>query len=896
MSEPRSVPAADPTSAAGPAAVVRRLREAFRSLGLHRPARVRRHEPGDILDYAVEGVWPRRPARVRLEVERHVGGGYAGQVYRVKVLDVQAPVGEIPGLRAGGSYALKILVPVGSFGRFIRNLLYAIGFQGAFSLQGNPAAVRAGALWQAFIRRGAALRLGSERAVVDVLATLVDPTLGSCGEISEWVDGRMWRYEVDDGLLTRLRWKPGRPAEGLGSPEYRAKREFMGRLVALMHDMGAHELARQYEWWTLKSQPNAMKRAGFEDDPGGGLTAVDFRAGMALLPFLPQCPRDLGLIVEGARRGSLVQFDRGDIARLREFVAANPEAFADMAGALEALEADDRAYRQSLPDVAHHHVRLLTRPRLWKTIGAARVDSWEIRKTIDPSTAASFRRHPALGLLFLALGALPFLTPALIIARFPGRNAALWALWLVPLFAAPALRRVWAHRATRKHWAALLTRPAYAARAFRGRAVEAAASWLRSGRAGEPRAETIAARPGLYLLHLPLSILPLGLHRFLTDRAYFRERLFTIFVRPFRLFFRADERERWLREMVADGERKGLLRPEEAARILSQVGEPFIQKYLQSMAVHLATLFLSETTFLTIALVYVLRHPDLGWSQATVQAGLMVGALNLLPVSPGSLVRGFYVLGLMAKERNFRDYKIALGISFFKMVGYIAFPVQMAYRYPDLARFMAGHWATETVHAVPIFGERGAWLEHAVFDAFYNFPLSLGRRVEKRDAANARRGAGRSWAAPAAASAGLVALAAIDGIYVRVNGAAPSFGAIWWAAVILPVLAGWMAAAWSRRPSASGRMTAGALAGALTGVVYVLMNAFATPAVATMLAGAAASAGAAPARAVTALSIGNLAMAALWRGFIFLALGLVGAFAAELRDVPGAPERVPAAD
>ncbi len=125
--------------------------------------RVRRYEAGQVLDYDVRGVWPERRARVRLEVERHVGGGYAGQVYRVRIADIDAPEGPIAGLEPGRSYALKVLVPVSGFGRFIRNLLYGIGFQGPFAPQVNPDAARAGALWQKFIRRGAARR-GSARS------------------------------------------------------------------------------------------------------------------------------------------------------------------------------------------------------------------------------------------------------------------------------------------------------------------------------------------------------------------------------------------------------------------------------------------------------------------------------------------------------------------------------------------------------------------------------------------------------------------------------------------------------------------------------------------------------------------------------------------------------------
>ncbi len=299
---------------------IRLLENIFRQQRVFRPRRIKRYDPGSDLTYTVTGVVPASSAQVRLKVERFVGGGYAGQVYRVKLLDIGEAKVPIDGLQAGQSYAMKILIPPTGFAKFYRNMIYALAFQGHFSLQVNHAAVRAGAIWQKMIRRGALLRLGSERAVVDILATFVDSALGSCGEISEWVEGRMWRFEVDDNLDERLKWKVGSPGEGLGSPEYRAKRTFMSRLVELMHDMGAVELARQYEWWTCKSQPNVLKRITSDPNPREGLVAVDFRAGLALLPFLPMCPADFKLIFQGIGRGSLVQFDRGNMDRLQSFV------------------------------------------------------------------------------------------------------------------------------------------------------------------------------------------------------------------------------------------------------------------------------------------------------------------------------------------------------------------------------------------------------------------------------------------------------------------------------------------------------------------------------------------------------------------------------------------------
>lgn len=261
--------------------------------------RIERYEAGTELNYDVTGVSLAAEGRVRLFVDKFVGGGFAGQVYRVKVIEVESENGSFRDLHEGEMYAMKILIPASGFSRFFRNALYWIGFQGPFQLQVNPDAARAGALWQKFIRRGAKIRFGDETSVVDIHATFVDSVLGSCGELSEWIEGRTWRLEVDDRLDLLKRWFKGKNVDvkHLGSPEYRAKYTFMHEFVDLLHQLGAHEFARQYEWSTWKSQPNCLKRNHTDETTDGELVAVDFRAGLALLPFLPMSPGDFKLIV-----------------------------------------------------------------------------------------------------------------------------------------------------------------------------------------------------------------------------------------------------------------------------------------------------------------------------------------------------------------------------------------------------------------------------------------------------------------------------------------------------------------------------------------------------------------------------------------------------------------------
>ena len=178
--------------------VSRQLENEFQRAELLRPMRFARYEPGRELAYDVISVDGANSGRVHLEIEKFVGGGFAGQVYRVKLLDIESAHGLPEELKVGGIFAMKILIPPTSFSRLFRNALYLIGFQGPFQLQVNPAAARSGAIWQKFIRRGAKIRFGDDKAVVDIYATFVDIQIGSCGELSEWIEGRTWRLEVDE--------------------------------------------------------------------------------------------------------------------------------------------------------------------------------------------------------------------------------------------------------------------------------------------------------------------------------------------------------------------------------------------------------------------------------------------------------------------------------------------------------------------------------------------------------------------------------------------------------------------------------------------------------------------------------------------------------------------------
>jgi len=206
-------------------------------------------------------------------------------------------------------------------------------------------------------------------------------------------------------------------------------------------ELGAEELARQYEWWSLKSQPNAMKRTASDPDPRAGLVAVDFRAGMALLPFLPECPADIKLILRGFRRGRLVQFDKGDVGKLEKYAAAHASDFADLREALETLKREDKTYRDSLVDVTYHHIRLFG-TKLRRLIMAGFRESWRVRNMTDERAASRLEKSGDLSLLFLLMDLASLATPALLLLAWPGRTWWQYPVWALPLFM-PFIRRLW---------------------------------------------------------------------------------------------------------------------------------------------------------------------------------------------------------------------------------------------------------------------------------------------------------------------------------------------------------------------------------------------------------------------------------------------------------------------
>lgn len=650
----------------------------------------RRHAPGDVLDLPATGVCPARPGRVTLRVERAVGGGFAGQVYRVELLAAQG----LEGLTPGGRYALKLLRPPSAGREAFRDLLFRAAFQAPFAPAWQAEAARVGVLWQALLGRAAALAWGSERHVVAAHASVHDPALGCHGDLNEWVEGRPWRLEPDARLLSRRARLRGDGPD----TELVEKRRFMARLVALLHDMGAVELARQYEWGSWKSQPNVLRRL----DGAGELTAIDLRAGLSLLAFLPMSPVDVRLCLRGLTRCRLAQFDRADLDRLEAYVAARRDDFTDLLPALDELRAADAAYRAALPDVLNHPLRAATRLTFPAPARRATSAMWQARGFVDAPAAERLAARPL---------------------RF---HLATWAWW-VPLLG-PLLLRLLGHAAFRAHAARLVASPRYLLAALRASRLRALARWVDDERVAPARAVALADRPLRFAAErVSLGALPAAWHRHLVEPRRLWARLREAVAFPVRLYRQPDLRRRWLLETVEAARADGSLSDDDAARAQAEAADPRLDGDLHLLAVSACAVVVSRalSVALPLALGVGFVVAGRGWAEGAAVALGALAAFHVLPLSPGSLFRGAYVTWFMVRARDPRGYGLAAALSWWHYVGHLGVPLQMAARAPVLARVLVTRWSTALARRVPVWGERGALLEHAVFDLCHNLPLSL---------------------------------------------------------------------------------------------------------------------------------------------------------------------------
>ncbi|MBC8378021.1 MAG: hypothetical protein H8E62_02490, partial [Planctomycetes bacterium] len=349
--------------------------------------------------------------------------------------------------------------------------------------------------------------------------------------------------------------------------------------------------------------------------------------------------------------------------------------------------------------------------------------------------------------------------------------------------------------------------------------------WHHAGRIDADKALRLKDSVPRYLMHIPFSILPAGLHRFLTDPQILKDKLYFLFVRPFKLYFSQQMREQWILDMLNEGKKKHILSDEDAATIESQLHEPYIQKYLITLVLHVLTLPVTQIVSGIHVWIWNVTHPEVTPTERTAMSLLILGLYQIVPLSPGSFARGLITCSVAIRDRNFKDYNIALFLSFFKYIGYLAFPIQMTYRYPALARFMAAHWATDAVHIVPVFGERGALFEHWIFCIFYNWPLTIRRRMQRISELR-RTIPARLWHLPLAAGVAVGIFAAAHYGYFTKTGMAPVTDNMWYIKplfcliLLVPAACGWVTTRFAGGLTRMKRIVSAAIVGLAIGILY----------------------------------------------------------------------------
>jgi hypothetical protein len=201
---------------------------------------------------------------------------------------------------------------------------------------------------------------------------------------------------------------------------------------------------------------------------------------------------------------------------------------------------------------------------------------------------------------------------------------------------------------------------------------------------------------------------------------------------------------------------------------------------------------------------------------------------------------------MVIKDKSFKDYNIAVFLGFFKYVGYLAFPIQMTYRYPALARFMAAHWATDAVHIIPVFGERGALLEHWIFCIFYNWPLTIRRRMRARAALREKLSA-RYWhIVPIAFAAAMILEFFVQWHFKS-------------AAALVCMLGGAITTIYCGRAGLLKRFSAAAITGFLTAIFYTILGVI-----------------------TNGQAVSDIIVSAIWRCFGFTIVSVIGAVLTEM--------------
>jgi hypothetical protein len=175
---------------------------------------------------------------------------------------------------------------------------------------------------------------------------------------------------------------------------------------------------------------------------------------------------------------------------------------------------------------------------------------------------------------------------------------------------------------------------------------------------------------------------------------------------------------------------------------------------------------------------------------------------------------------------------------------------------------MAGHWATEAVHVVPVFGERGALLEHKIFNLFYNWPLTLRNRIQRRWQLRSMAPP-RYWHIALCMFGGVVVIVAADMYYLNRFGELPNLKEIWLFALIVPLVCGAVVTLGAGGAVIWNRVIGAVICAAAVGVFSTLLSVAFGPG--------------------DTIGFSEIAVVCLWRVFVFTIMSVVGLLFTEIK-------------
>lgn len=626
----------------------RSLQSLIETPQFHIPMLRRRHFPGEEVQAQAYDIFGRPLGETRFRVERHPGSGFAGQV---DMASVEPAADGLPKV-----VALKAMRPTSGPKEMIRDSLFLSGYEAPFLARTDEIAVRRGLIVQELVKKAAGIYFGNDEVAAKPIGYYFDPTLGSFVEIHEYVEGRPTLLEPQ---------MPGR------TRELDQKSWFQHQFTRLLKQMGLSDLSRQYEWWTLLSQPNVIKRKN------GLLTALDFRQGIATI--IPLSPHDLvRYISDLLHLRSPIHFDHIDLEKMRKFVWGHET----MEALFETLEPLDEEYRQAL------NFRRRSRQVF--------VDSWYHRGLVSETAGERLERFK----------------------RF-WRRQRFDELPIEYNFSGIAERvfRFLANGEYRRHAVSVLTDGEYRSKFFRVLRAQNIQGWLESGEISEKQLDGLLEN-AVAFWRFKLGRLPV---RKVGEK--FEEAV----VDPVRLIFNSQFRKEWMADRIEEALLEGTIDKDTAEELKSEIEESKAQEYLRD---NLTVVGIGVVTKLSIPAAALATY----FTGDLIYAGYVTLAPAFTPSgilrTAYYLGRNIADIPRTVRERDWRLKERSLIATTLpiRFLGNGVLLAAMGIRHPEFTQILVKHLAQKSVNKVPVFGQKGGLLEAWAFDLAYSLPLGIARR------------------------------------------------------------------------------------------------------------------------------------------------------------------------